>query len=72
MQLSPVQVAVLDEFGADLPTLQERKSGDDDPKADERQRMNALVGFGIIVAGFALLESREISAELVKYRNLYR
>jgi len=31
-----------------------------------------LVGFGIIVAGFVLLESREISAELIKYRSLYR
>jgi drug/metabolite transporter (DMT)-like permease len=31
-----------------------------------------LVGFGIIVAGFALLERREIGAELVKYRSLYR
>lgn len=31
-----------------------------------------LVGFGIIVVGFELLESREISAEIVKYRSLYR
>jgi drug/metabolite transporter (DMT)-like permease len=31
-----------------------------------------LVGFGIIVAGFAILESREIGAELIKYRSLYR
>ncbi|WP_049981168.1 DMT family transporter [Halolamina rubra] len=38
----------------------------------ERIQPLTLVGFGIIVAGFALLESREISAELVKYRTLYR
>lgn len=38
----------------------------------ERIQPLTLVGFGIIVAGFALLESREISAELVKYRSLYR
>jgi drug/metabolite transporter (DMT)-like permease len=31
-----------------------------------------LVGFAIIVAGFALLESREIAAELSRYRTLYR
>ena len=39
---------------------------------DERIQPLALVGFGIIVAGFALLESREITAELAKYRSLYR
>jgi drug/metabolite transporter (DMT)-like permease len=39
---------------------------------DERIQPVALVGFGIIVAGFALLESREITAELAKYRSLYR
>jgi drug/metabolite transporter (DMT)-like permease len=39
---------------------------------DERIHPLTLVGFGIIVAGFALLESREISAELVKYRTLFR
>ena len=38
----------------------------------ERIHPLTLVGFGIIVAGFALLENREISAELVKYRSLYR
>ena len=38
----------------------------------ERIHPLTLVGFGIIVAGFALLESREISAELVKYRSLFR
>jgi drug/metabolite transporter (DMT)-like permease len=38
----------------------------------ERIQPLTLVGFGIIIAGFALLESREISAELVKYRSLYR
>ena len=38
----------------------------------ERVQLLTLVGFGIIVAGFALLESREISAEIVKYRSLYR
>lgn len=38
----------------------------------ERVHPLTLVGFGIIVAGFALLESREISAELVKYRTLFR
>jgi len=38
----------------------------------ERIHPLTLVGFGIIVAGFALLESREISAELVKYRTLSR
>jgi drug/metabolite transporter (DMT)-like permease len=38
----------------------------------ERIHPLTLVGFGIIVAGFALLESREISAELVKYRTLFR
>lgn len=31
-----------------------------------------LVGFGIIVCGFAVLESREIVAELSRYRGLYR
>ncbi|MCU4728218.1 DMT family transporter [Halapricum hydrolyticum] len=39
---------------------------------DERIQPLALVGFGIIVAGFALLESRKIAAELAKYRSLYR
>ncbi|MFB6200942.1 MAG: DMT family transporter [Halorhabdus sp.] len=39
---------------------------------DERIQPLALVGFGIIVVGFALLESREITAELAKYRSLYR
>ncbi len=38
----------------------------------ERIHPLTLVGFGIIVAGFALLESREISAGLVKYRTLFR
>jgi drug/metabolite transporter (DMT)-like permease len=38
----------------------------------ERIQAMTLVGFGVIIAGFALLESREISAELVKYRSLYR
>jgi drug/metabolite transporter (DMT)-like permease len=38
----------------------------------ERIQPLTLVGFGIIIAGFALLESREISAELSKYRSLYR
>ena len=39
---------------------------------DESIQPLTLVGFGIIVAGFALLESRAIGAELVKYRSLYR
>jgi drug/metabolite transporter (DMT)-like permease len=38
----------------------------------ERIHPLTFIGFGIIVAGFALLESREISAELVKYRTLFR
>lgn len=38
----------------------------------ERIEPVTLVGFGIIIAGFALLESREIGAELIKYRSLYR
>ncbi|MBX0297582.1 DMT family transporter [Haloarcula nitratireducens] len=38
----------------------------------ERIQSPTLVGFGVIVAGFALLESREISADLVKYRSLFR
>jgi drug/metabolite transporter (DMT)-like permease len=38
----------------------------------ERIESLTLVGFGVIVAGFALLESREIGAELVKYRSLFR
>ena len=38
----------------------------------ERIHPLTLVGFGIIVAGFALLESREIGAELIKYRSLFR
>ncbi|WP_058996586.1 DMT family transporter [Haloarcula sp. CBA1127] len=38
----------------------------------ERIQPLTLVGFGIIVAGFALLESREITAKLIKYRSLYR
>jgi drug/metabolite transporter (DMT)-like permease len=39
---------------------------------NERIQPVALVGFGIIVAGFALLESREITAELARYRSLFR
>lgn len=39
---------------------------------DEGIQAVTLVGFGIIVAGFAVLESREITAELAKYRSLYR
>ena len=39
---------------------------------DEQIQPVALVGFGIIVAGFALLESRQITAELAKYRSLFR
>ncbi|WP_310898015.1 DMT family transporter [Haloarcula terrestris] len=31
-----------------------------------------LTGFGIIIAGFALLESREISSEVKKYRDVFR
>ena len=38
----------------------------------ERIHPLTIVGFGVIIAGFALLESRKISAELVKYRSLYR
>lgn len=38
----------------------------------EHIQLLTLVGFGIIIAGFVPLESREISAELVKYRSLYR
>jgi len=38
----------------------------------ERIHLLTLVGFGIIITGFALLESRNINAELVKYRSLYR
>jgi probable blue pigment (indigoidine) exporter len=38
----------------------------------ERIHPLTLVGFGVIVVGFALLESREIGAELVKYRSLFR
>ena len=38
----------------------------------ESVQLLTLVGFGIIVAGFVLLESRDISAELIKYRSLYR
>jgi drug/metabolite transporter (DMT)-like permease len=38
----------------------------------ESIQLLTLVGFGIIIAGFALLESREIGAELIKYRSLYR
>jgi len=38
----------------------------------ERIQPLTLVGFGVILAGFVLLESREISAELIKYRSLYR
>lgn len=39
---------------------------------DERIQPAALVGFGIIVAAFALLESREITGELARYRSLFR
>lgn len=38
----------------------------------ERIQPMTMVGFSIVVAGFALLESREISSELAKYRSLYR
>jgi len=38
----------------------------------ERVQPLTLVGFGVIIAGFALLESRAIHAELVKFRSLYR
>lgn len=38
----------------------------------ERLQPVALVGFAIIVAGFALLESRDIVAELAKYRGAFR
>jgi drug/metabolite transporter (DMT)-like permease len=38
----------------------------------ESIQLLTLVGFVIIIAGFVLLESREISAELIKYRSLYR
>jgi drug/metabolite transporter (DMT)-like permease len=38
----------------------------------ERIQPLTLVGFGIIFTGFALLESREISAEITKYRSLFR
>jgi drug/metabolite transporter (DMT)-like permease len=39
---------------------------------DERIQAVSLVDSGIIVAGLALLESREIAAELSKYRSLFR
>ncbi|EMA46695.1 EamA family transporter [Halococcus saccharolyticus] len=38
---------------------------------DERIQPVALIGFGIIVAGFVLLESRDITAELAKYRSQF-
>lgn len=38
----------------------------------ERVEPLTLVGFAVIAAGFALLESREITAELVKYRSGFR
>ncbi|WP_415379291.1 DMT family transporter [Halosimplex sp. TS25] len=38
----------------------------------ERVQPVTLLGFGVIVAGFALLESRELAGELAKYRGLVR
>ena len=38
----------------------------------ERIAPLTFVGFGIIVSGFVVLESREIAAELARYRGLYR
>ena len=39
---------------------------------DERITLPTLVGFAVIVAGFALLESRTVAAELSKYRGTVR
>jgi drug/metabolite transporter (DMT)-like permease len=39
---------------------------------DERVTLPTLVGFAVIVAGFALLESRALAAELAKYRGTFR
>lgn len=39
---------------------------------EETVRPGTLLGFLLIVAGFALLESRELSGELAKYRGLFR
>ena len=39
---------------------------------DERIALPTLVGFAVIVAGFALLESRAVAAELAKYRGTFR
>lgn len=38
----------------------------------ERLQPVALVGFAVIVVGFALLESRELTAELARYRGAFR
>jgi len=38
----------------------------------ERVEAVTLLGFAVIAAGFVLLESRELAAELAKYRSLYR
>jgi len=39
---------------------------------DERITLPTLVGFAVIVAGFVLLESRAIAAELAAYRGTFR
>jgi len=39
---------------------------------DEVIQSVTLVGFGVIVAGFALLESRSVAAELAKYRATFK
>lgn len=39
---------------------------------DEVIQPVTLVGFGVIVAGFALLESRSVAAELAKYRATFK
>lgn len=39
---------------------------------NEQIHPTAVVGFGIIMAGFAVLESRGIAGELHKYRSLFR
>jgi len=39
---------------------------------DEVIQPATLVGFGVIVAGFALLESRSLAAELAKYRATFK
>jgi probable blue pigment (indigoidine) exporter len=39
---------------------------------DEQIQVAALVGFGIVVVGFSLLERRGIAAELARYRGLFR